>query len=100
MRILIVWEEIPETTKFYILDIEDQKIIDKIKKANGQIINLTEKDDDAQWLGEFLDGRDQITLVEGKPINIDSVELLIFLIVELRRKNLINTVACSIRNMI
>jgi hypothetical protein len=78
MRILVIWEEIPEATKFYIIDIDDQKTIDKIKKAHNQIINVTKKDDDALWLGEFLDSRDQITLIEGKPINIDSVELLIY----------------------
>lgn len=50
MRVLVIWEEIPEDTKFYVIENPTQEQLVMLKKANGQIINYEGPDDGALYL--------------------------------------------------
>lgn len=54
-RVLIIWEEIPEDTKFYKLDLEG-KDLKKVLKAHGQIINTVDREgDEVNFLSDMLE---------------------------------------------
>lgn len=55
-RVLLVWEEIPESTKIYLLDLDGEALA-KTLRAHGQIVNSTDNHDEALWLCEFLVGK-------------------------------------------
>ena len=54
-RVLVIWEEIPEETKFYLLDLEE-KDLKTVLKAHGQIINTVELEgDEVNVLADILE---------------------------------------------
>lgn len=54
-RVLIIWEEIPEETKFYKLDLEG-KDLKKVLKAHGQIINTVDLEgEEVNFLADMLE---------------------------------------------
>ncbi len=58
MRIIVVWEEIPEATRIYSL-IVGAETAEKIKAAHGSFINSGDTIDEkaAEWLNEYLAGQ-------------------------------------------
>ena len=75
-KVTLVWEEVPESTKVYVLLVSDEDLI-KLTRCHGKFINVHDFDeDDQQWLtifGEKLPEDCQIygvgmtgfTMVEG-----------------------------------
>jgi hypothetical protein len=54
-RVLVIWEEIPEETRFYLLDLAGNDL-KKVLKAHGQIIGTTELEgDEVNFLGDMLE---------------------------------------------
>lgn len=53
-KVLIIWEEIPEETKLFVLELEGKEL-EKTLKAHGQLVGCTDtKSDGAEFLSEFL----------------------------------------------
>lgn len=54
--ILLIWEEIPESTKVFLLADLDQEDFDKVCAAHGAYANSGDEDDSkkAWWLSSFL----------------------------------------------
>lgn len=78
MKTLLIYEEIPESTKTYLLDLTDTQYA-KLAKCHGHYVNL-DMPDDAQeahdWLIDFLSTQNPIDIVPGDPfhtMNIDRV---------------------------
>jgi hypothetical protein len=53
MKVLLVWEEVPENTKFYVLEGE---IADLALKCAGQYVNTVEETDEIEQLSEAIGG--------------------------------------------
>lgn len=54
-RVLVIWEEIPEETKFYLLDLEG-KDLKRVLKAHGQIIGTVDLEgDEVNFLADMLE---------------------------------------------
>jgi len=75
LKILVIWEEIPEKTSLYLLDVEDKKELTKIKKAHGHYLNYDGYED--SWLCLYLEDKEPLTLVKGKPFNLKDVDLIV-----------------------
>jgi len=58
-KVLIIWEEIPEETKFFIEDFQNEEL-EKVLKAHGQLVNESGKFPEAEWLSEILVNKDPI----------------------------------------
>jgi hypothetical protein len=54
MRVLIIWEEIPENTKFFVIEDATEAQVAMLKRANGQIINYEGPTDGAEWVGRAI----------------------------------------------
>lgn len=39
MKVLVIWEELPETVQFFMLDIQNPEELDKLISWNGKYIN-------------------------------------------------------------
>lgn len=76
MKVLVIYELIPEETKAYLLDVEGKDLA-KVKKAHGVYANSSEKDDAALWLSDFLVGKDELKIKTGKPFDATEVELVV-----------------------
>lgn len=57
MKVLLVWEEIPETTKFYVLDVAGEDL-ENLRSAHGKFINSDMDDDLAEWISKFLEDKE------------------------------------------
>lgn len=66
MKVLLIWEEIPEQVRIYLLDGE---IADQARKAHGQLINSTEDTAEAEILSEMLEGIEALNL--ASPVKIE-----------------------------
>lgn len=58
--ILVIWEDIPERTRMYLVDGLDPEIERKILQAHGNYVNIvSDKNNEAAavWLGEWLDNK-------------------------------------------
>ena len=75
MKVLIVFEYVPEDTKVYLLDLEG-KDLEKARKAHGVYVCCSKNDKAAAWLESFLSDKETIKIKAGKPIELDA-ELLI-----------------------
>jgi len=76
MRVMIVFEVIPESTSIYLLDL-DGKDLKKVKKAHGVYVNISQNDKPAIWLDKFLDDKNSLKKEKGEPFDITDVKLLI-----------------------
>lgn len=76
MRVLVIYELIPEETKVYILDVEGKDLA-KIRKAHGVYGNNVGDDKPALWLGDFLEGKQALEIKRGKPFEAGGVELVV-----------------------
>jgi len=69
--VLLVWEEIPETTKLFMLELTDNDY-EKILLCHGLFINssdMSEEQEEAmRWLNEDL-------IINNKPFYDDTVEI-------------------------
>ena len=75
MRIIIVWNETKEPVKIFSIKTSDQELIYKIKKAHGQVVNITDRYNWAIWLSNFLSTH--IPMDPRKPIDISDFDLLV-----------------------
>jgi hypothetical protein len=83
-KVLIVWEEVPETTKFYLADLEG-KALKKVLKAQGQFVNSTEDSKEADYVGEELlpdlVALDADSALDAKKLDIDFIVHCGFLLI-------------------
>lgn len=75
-KVLIIWEEIPEESKLFLVELDGEEL-EKAFKAHGQLVNCTQtKSDGAEFLSEFLVDKtpimDSAKIQEKKlaPINV------------------------------
>ena len=65
-KVLIIWEEIPEETKLFVLELEGKEL-EKALKAHGQLVNCSNTETDgADFLSEFLE--DEIPVLSSSKI--------------------------------
>ena len=64
MRVLLIWEEIPENTKFFVLDNPTSSDLDHLSGANETIINYSENDD-TLWLNSAIGDPRYTESIEG-----------------------------------
>jgi len=76
MKVLVIYELIPEETKVYLLDVEGKDLA-KVKKAHGVYGNNVGNDKPALWLSEFLEGKPELKIERGKPFEIEGIELVV-----------------------
>lgn len=76
MKVMIIFEYIPEDTKIYLLDL-DGKDLEMAKKAHGVYVNVSKNDKVAVKLDDFLQNKEPLKIKTGKPFNIEGVELVI-----------------------
>lgn len=71
-KVLIVWEEIPETTRFFLMPASDEEF-EKLTKCHGKFINSDELTPELEWLNEaILEAGDyEIKIERGTPIQIE-----------------------------
>jgi hypothetical protein len=72
-NVFVIWEEIPETTKFYLLGLEGAKL-KKVLKAHNQLVNSTNDSKAAEALMELLENEkpfpsDKAFEVKGQSID-------------------------------
>jgi hypothetical protein len=74
MKVLVIFELIPEATNVYLLNVKGEDL-KKIKKAHGVYVNVSEKDASAIWLSAYLEDKPKLKFEIGKPfdVNIDLV---------------------------
>lgn len=70
MKVLVIYELIPEETKFYLVDAEGDDL-ERMKAAHGVYANYDEDDDAAVWLNDWLEGKEALTLAQGEPLRAD-----------------------------
>jgi hypothetical protein len=76
MKVLVIYELVPEETKVYLLDVEGKDLA-KVKKAHGVYANNVGNDKPAVWLSEFLEGKPELKVEKGKPFDATEVELVV-----------------------
>lgn len=76
MKVLVVFEYIPEDTKVYLLDL-DGKDLEMVKKAHGVYVNVSKNDKAAARLDEFLQDKEPLKIKAGKPFEIEGIELVV-----------------------
>jgi len=79
MKVLVVYENVPESTDFYSMEVNDGEL-KKLRLCHGYYINgemppASEKA--CNWLSTFLEGKENIKLAGGVPVNIQDHDLLI-----------------------
>jgi len=75
LKILVIWEEIPENTSLYLLENVDAKSLAKLKGAHGRFLNFDEYED--TWLCDTLEGKKPLPLVKGKPFDAKGIDLIV-----------------------
>ena len=50
MRVLLIWEDIPETTRFFVIDDPSDKELEYLEEANGLFINADDETDGLQYV--------------------------------------------------
>jgi hypothetical protein len=55
MKVLIVWEEIPENTIFYVIEDPNKEVLKTIKEAAGKFINTTDENEEVNTLSSWLE---------------------------------------------
>lgn len=55
MRVLIVWEEVPENTTFYVVENPSEDVLETIKGAAGKFINTTDENEEVNTLSDWLE---------------------------------------------
>jgi len=73
MKVLLVWEDIPETTKFYLLD---GNLAAAAIAAHRQIINSTDESEHASRLCDMLEGIEPIS--DDHPFEIDEKVTVVY----------------------
>ncbi len=79
MKILLVWELVPEDTKFYLLDVSEEEA-KKIEACHGWLINSVNWNNNLEnlnWLSEYLVGKDPLERVEGEGFRLGQVDLIV-----------------------
>lgn len=76
MKVLVIYELVPEETKVYLLDVEGKDLA-KVKKAHGVYGNHVGNDKPALWLNNFLEGKQELEIKRGKPFDVEGVELVV-----------------------
>lgn len=66
MRIILIYEEIPEGTRVYDLNKLTREEYDKVTKCNGRYINDDEMTPEMEWLAEYLVGKEAVNSREHK----------------------------------
>ena len=69
-KVFIVWEEIPETTRFFVMPASDEEY-EKLVKCHGKFINADEMTPELEWLSEAIVEADDHEIDATKPIQID-----------------------------
>ena len=81
MKILILWELVPEDTEAYIVNVTDTDTLEKLKRCHGQYINGNDMDEGlSDWLSKWMQTikSEKITLSPGSdPVSIADCELMI-----------------------
>jgi hypothetical protein len=54
MRILLIWQEIPETTKFFVINDPSEHELSILTAAHGALINATDNTDEQEYAVSFL----------------------------------------------
>lgn len=54
MRVLIVWEEVPENTTFYVVENPSEDVLETIKGAAGKFINTIDENEEVNTLNNWL----------------------------------------------
>lgn len=74
MKVLLVWQEIPERTTFFILEGE---VAELAIQAHGCFVNMVDGDPDgaADALNAALDGKENAD--DAKPIDLDGISQLV-----------------------
>jgi hypothetical protein len=70
MKVLVIYELIPEETLFYLVDAEGNDL-ERLKEAHGVYVNHSESDVAAAWLNEWLVDKPKLDLRRGQPIPAD-----------------------------
>lgn len=81
MKVLIVWELIPEETQAFVVDVTDADDLEKLKRCHGYYVNGTDMDEElSNWISEWmLTVKDEkIDLIpDNGPVSIGDCELMI-----------------------
>jgi hypothetical protein len=80
MKVLIVYELVPEETHVYIVDVEDVDTLETIKRCHSKYLNAhadVEDQESLEWLSEWLREDSQVEIADDQPIPISDCELLI-----------------------
>lgn len=74
-EVLLVWEEIPETTRFFLLKPSDDEF-EKLVKCHGKFINSDEMTPELEWISEALAEADEFEVDIKKPIHIQDATVV------------------------
>lgn len=78
MKVLVIYEHIPEDTMIYLIEEEEKETLEKIKSAYNQYANVCGfNEDGAIWLNEYLGDKKVIELKEGEPIDTSDVDFVV-----------------------
>jgi len=78
MKVLVIYELIPEDTNIYVVDVTDVDELEMLKRAHGNYGNIVGQDDEAtDWISEWIGQHEKLDLTPGEPIPIQDCELLI-----------------------
>lgn len=76
MRVLVVYEYVPEDTRLYILDLDGDDLA-MARKAHGVYVNVSKNDAAALRLDKFLEDKQPLKIKAGQPFEMDGIELMI-----------------------
>lgn len=80
MKILLVWENIPEETRVYVLDVSEEelpKIASCHGRYGGQVGNTQEYDDAISALSDRLRSMKQWLILPGIPLGLGDVDYFV-----------------------
>ena len=78
MKIFITYDIDGDEPGLYILDVTDKDTLARIISAHGNYGNTdSPNEDDATWLGDFLETQEKLPLDSGEPISIEGCSLAI-----------------------
>lgn len=72
-QVLIVFEEIPEQTRFFIAEISYEEYV-KLSLIHGTICHASKLSDAQEeiytWFNDWIEAQSEIKMIEGKPMDL------------------------------
>lgn len=75
-NVLVIWEVIPEQTKFYLLKISSEAVLKEVLAAHTKYIGADSEDSSVVMVAHMLEGQDQTDYVhafDAKALDIDYI---------------------------